>query len=68
MLFFTLKMTATPTVSNQWTNFSLDIYKEGQPPLLGTVDIKEIEDKAREVMKDDIRKSMLFIAESYSSE
>jgi len=61
-------MTATPTVSNQWTNFSLDIYKEGQPPLLGTVDIKEIEDKAREVMKDDIRKSMLFIAESYSSE
>jgi len=68
LLFFTLKMTATPTVSNQWTNFSLDIYKEGQPPLLGTVDIKEIEDKAREVMKDDIRKSMLFIAESYSSE
>lgn len=47
-------MTATPTISNQWTNFSLDIYKEGQPPLLGTVDIKEIEDKAREVMKDDI--------------
>lgn len=59
-----LKMAATPTVSHQWTNFSLDIYKEGRPPLLGTVDIKEIEDKAREAMKDDIRESMSFIDES----
>ncbi|KIM60521.1 hypothetical protein SCLCIDRAFT_26564 [Scleroderma citrinum Foug A] len=48
-------MAATPTVSNQWTNSSLDMYKEGRPPLLGTVDIKEIEDKAREAMEDDIR-------------
>ena len=62
LVFFTLKMAATPTVSNQWTNSSLDMYKEGRPPLLGTVDIKEIEDKAREAMEDDIRKSMPFIA------
>ncbi|KAL4064875.1 FMN-dependent dehydrogenase [Scleroderma yunnanense] len=47
-------MTATPPVPNKWTEFLVNIYKEGQPPLLGTVDIKEIEKKAREAMKDDI--------------
>lgn len=45
----------------------MQVYQEGQPPVLGTVDIKEIEEKAREAMKDDIRKSMTFITESHSS-
>lgn len=48
--------------ANQWINFAMNIYKEGKPPLLGTVDIKEIEDKAREAMKDDIRKSLVLFA------
>lgn len=32
----------------------MKVYQGGQPPVLGTVDIKEIEEKAREAMKDDI--------------
>lgn len=35
---------------------------------MGTVDIKEIEDKAREAMKDDIRKFMLRIIELHGSD
>jgi len=47
-------MTAKPPLPDKWTKFLLDIYKSGQPPLLGTVDIKEIEEKAREAMKDHL--------------
>lgn len=33
----------------------MDIYAQVKPPVLGTVAVKEIEDKAREAMKDNLR-------------
>ena len=48
-------MTAQPPLPDKWTKFSLDIYGQAQPPVLGTVNIKEIEEKAREVMKNHLR-------------
>ena len=60
-------MTAAPPIASRWMDFLVTIYQGGQPPLLGTVDIKVIEEKAREAMKDDIRKSLSFITESYGS-
>ncbi|KAF8432694.1 FMN-dependent dehydrogenase [Boletus edulis BED1] len=47
-------MTAPPPLPDQWTKFLMDIYIQAQPPVLGTVNIKEIEEKAREVMKDHL--------------
>ncbi|KIK79244.1 hypothetical protein PAXRUDRAFT_834201 [Paxillus rubicundulus Ve08.2h10] len=47
-------MTAQPPLPDKWTKFLMDIYMQAQLPVLGTVDIKEIENKAREVMKDHI--------------
>ncbi|KAF9233239.1 FMN-dependent alpha-hydroxy acid dehydrogenase [Melanogaster broomeanus] len=44
-------MTAQPPLPDKWTQFLLDIYTQGQPPVLGTVNIKEIEEKARHAMK-----------------
>jgi len=48
-------MTAQPPLPDKWTNFLRDIYVQGQPPILGTVNLKEIEEKAREVMKNHLR-------------
>lgn len=48
-------MTAQPPLPDKWIKFLLDIYTLGEPPILGTVDPKEIEEKAREVMKHHIR-------------
>jgi hypothetical protein len=48
-------MTAQPPAPDKWITFLLDIYINGQPPILGTVNIKEIEEKAREVMKNHLR-------------
>lgn len=56
------------SVGKQWSDFLVNIYRGGKPPLMGTVDIKEIEDKAREAMKDDIRKFMLRIIELHGSD
>ncbi|KAI9566201.1 FMN-dependent alpha-hydroxy acid dehydrogenase [Boletus coccyginus] len=47
-------MTAQPPLPNKWTDFLRDIYLQGQPPILGTVSVKEIEEKAREVMKNHL--------------
>ncbi|KAN0088010.1 FMN-dependent dehydrogenase [Tylopilus felleus] len=47
-------MTAPPPLPDKWVQFFLDIYIQAQPPILGTVNLKEIEDKAREVMKDHL--------------
>ncbi|KIJ59033.1 hypothetical protein HYDPIDRAFT_101468 [Hydnomerulius pinastri MD-312] len=47
-------MTAQPPLPDKWTKFLMDIYIQAQPPVLGTVNVKEIEDKAREVMKDHL--------------
>ncbi|KAF8835942.1 hypothetical protein BDN67DRAFT_376589 [Paxillus ammoniavirescens] len=47
-------MTAQPPLPNKWTKFLTDIYVQGQSPVLGTVSIKEIEDKAREFMTNHI--------------
>lgn len=43
--------TVAPPLS-RWIAWLFDIYGSGKPPVLGTVDIQEIEDKAREVLKD----------------
>ena len=48
-------MTTQPPHPDKWTKFLMDIYMQAQPPILGTVNIKEIEEKAREVMKDHMR-------------
>ena len=37
---------------NRWVTWLHEVYSSGTPPVLGTVDIQEIEDKAREVLKD----------------
>ena len=42
---------APPT--NKWVAWLSEMYSSGKPPVLGTVDIQEIEDKAREVLKDN---------------
>ncbi|KAI5995171.1 FMN-dependent alpha-hydroxy acid dehydrogenase, partial [Pisolithus albus] len=47
-------MTAEVPLPNKWTNYLVDIYVRGRPPVLGTVNIKDIEEKAREAMKDHI--------------
>ncbi|KAH7905926.1 FMN-dependent alpha-hydroxy acid dehydrogenase [Hygrophoropsis aurantiaca] len=47
-------MTAPPPPKDKWTEFLFGIYGSGKAPVLGTVDIKEIEDKAREAMKDHL--------------
>ncbi|KAF8547078.1 FMN-dependent alpha-hydroxy acid dehydrogenase [Imleria badia] len=47
-------MTAQPPLPDKWTKFLTDIYIHAQPPILGTVNIKEIEDKARQAMKDHL--------------
>jgi len=47
-------MTTSFPTSNKWTEFQRNIYVAGKPPLLGTVDMKEIEENAREKMKDHI--------------
>lgn len=48
-------MTAQPPLPDKWIQFLVDIYIQAQPPILGTVNIKEIEEKAREVMKNHLR-------------
>lgn len=48
-------MTAPPPLPNKWTKFVTDVYMQAQPPLLGTVNVKKIEEKAREVMRDHLR-------------
>ncbi|KAH7885015.1 FMN-dependent alpha-hydroxy acid dehydrogenase [Phlebopus sp. FC_14] len=48
-------MTAPPPLPDKWTKFLMDIYIQAKPPVLGTVNLKEIEDKAKEVMKDHLR-------------
>ncbi|KAI5995173.1 FMN-dependent alpha-hydroxy acid dehydrogenase [Pisolithus albus] len=45
-------MTAEVPLPNKWTNYLVDIYVRGRPPVLGTANIKDIEEKAREAMKD----------------
>ncbi|KAI6039659.1 FMN-dependent alpha-hydroxy acid dehydrogenase [Pisolithus marmoratus] len=47
-------MTAEAPLPNKWTNYLVDIYTKGRLPVLGTVNIKEIEEKAKEAMKDQI--------------
>jgi len=48
-------MTAIPPEPSRWIKYLLDIYETATPPVMGTVAVKEIEDKAREVMKDHLR-------------
>lgn len=48
-------MTAPPPLHDKWAKWLLDIYAHAQPPVLGTVNIKEIEEEARQVMKDHLR-------------
>lgn len=45
-------MTVQAPLPNKWTKYLVDVYVQGHPPILGTVDIKTIEEKAREAMKD----------------
>ncbi|KAG1727062.1 FMN-dependent alpha-hydroxy acid dehydrogenase [Suillus paluster] len=47
-------MTAVSAQSTRWTKYFLDIYGQAKPPVLGSFAVKEIEDKAREVMKDHL--------------
>ncbi|KAG9308452.1 FMN-dependent alpha-hydroxy acid dehydrogenase [Chiua virens] len=47
-------MTAPHPLPDKLTKFLSEIYMQAQPPILGTVNIKEIEDKAREVLKDHL--------------
>lgn len=47
-------MTAKNPPPNKWTNYLVDIYVQGRPPVLGTVSIKDIEEKAKEAMKNHI--------------
>ena len=37
---------------SRWVAWLFGIYGSGKPPVLGTVNIQEIEDKAREVLKN----------------
>ncbi|KAG1727927.1 oxidoreductase [Suillus paluster] len=46
-------MAAQPPPPNKWTSWLSQIYSSGKGPVLGTVDMQEIEDKAREIMKDN---------------
>lgn len=48
-------MTAQPPLPDKWIKFLMDIYTLAQPPILGTVDLKEIEANAREVMRNHLR-------------
>ena len=48
--------TVAPSLS-RWAAWLFGIYSSGTPPVLGTVDIQEIEDKAREALKDSPRQS-----------
>jgi hypothetical protein len=48
-------MTAPPPKPSKWTDYIMNIYGQAKVPILGTVAPKEIEDKAREVMKDHLR-------------
>ncbi|KAH7886886.1 oxidoreductase [Phlebopus sp. FC_14] len=43
--------TVAPPLS-RWVTWLLGIYGSGKPPVLGTVDVHEIEEKAREVLKN----------------
>ncbi|KAH7928758.1 FMN-dependent alpha-hydroxy acid dehydrogenase [Leucogyrophana mollusca] len=47
-------MTALAPPKDKWVDFLLNIYGSGKPPVMGTVDIKQIEEKAREAMKDHL--------------
>ncbi|KAG8214907.1 FMN-dependent alpha-hydroxy acid dehydrogenase [Butyriboletus roseoflavus] len=47
-------MTAQPPLPDKWIKFLTDIYALAQQPILGTVDLKEIEEKAREVMRNHL--------------
>lgn len=42
--------------SNMWSKFMTQIYKDRQMPLLKTVSVKEVEELAREKMKDRMGK------------
>ncbi|KAG1741988.1 oxidoreductase [Suillus lakei] len=46
-------MTTQPPPPNKWISWLSEIYSSGKGPVLGTVDVQEIEDKAREVMQDN---------------
>ncbi|KAG0701525.1 FMN-dependent dehydrogenase-domain-containing protein [Suillus ampliporus] len=46
-------MAGQPPPPNKWTSWLSQIYGSGKGPVLGTVDMQEIEDKACEVMKDN---------------
>ncbi|KAG0696091.1 FMN-dependent alpha-hydroxy acid dehydrogenase [Suillus ampliporus] len=46
-------MTSVPE-SSRWRKYFKDIYEQAKPPVLGSFALKEIEDKAREVMKDHL--------------
>ncbi|KAG0697637.1 FMN-dependent alpha-hydroxy acid dehydrogenase [Suillus ampliporus] len=47
-------MTSVSAQSARWSKYFLDIYGQAKPPVLGSFAVKEIEDKAREVMKDHL--------------
>ncbi|KAG2121565.1 FMN-dependent alpha-hydroxy acid dehydrogenase [Suillus cothurnatus] len=48
-------MTSVSTQSARWMKYFNDVYGYAKPPVLGSFAIKEIEEKAREVMKDHLR-------------
>ena len=53
MMVFQIPVTPQPTPipPNKWSKYQTDLYTTRGPPL-GTVNLKELEDKAREKMKD----------------
>ena len=52
-MVFQIPVTPLTTVPpSKWSKYQTDLYATRGPPPLGTVNLKELEDKAREKMKD----------------
>lgn len=40
--------------TQKWSSYMSELYASRKPPILGTVDVKKVEEKAREKMKDSL--------------